>query len=125
MGFELYLICGYPFFGPGRTLAGYLFSAAPLSRFLFEYILTAMFSRVATTVARAPARVAARRLTSRAAAAVSTQGSSAGLAAAAAACAAAGIALAAVQPESSLCTAPAFKYTGEPGTVHERSFIVS
>lgn len=84
-----------------------------------------MFSRVASSVARAPARVAARRLTSRAAAAVSTQGSSAAFAAAAAgACAVAGLALAA-QPDSALCAAPVFKYTGEPGTVHERSFIVS
>lgn len=86
-----------------------------------------MFSRVASTVARAPARVAARRFTSRAAAAVAAQGSSSAstfAAAAAGACAVAGLALA-VQPDSALCAAPAFKYTGEPGTVHERSFIVS
>lgn len=91
------------------------------------YISRSMFSRVASTVARAPARVAARRFTSRAAAAVSAQGSSSSstfAAAAAGACAVAGLALA-VQPDSALCAAPAFKYTGEPGTVHERSFIVS
>lgn len=29
------------------------------------------------------------------------------------------------QQETALCAAPAFKYTGEPGTAHERSFIVS
>eukprot|EP00903_Cladosiphon_okamuranus_P014073 g13080.t1 len=84
-----------------------------------------MFSRVASTVARAPARVAARRFTSRAAAAVAAQGSSSAstfAAAAAGACAVASLALS-VQPDSALCAAPAFKYTGEPGTAHERSFI--
>ncbi|CAM9996504.1 unnamed protein product [Scytosiphon promiscuus] len=87
-----------------------------------------MFSRVASTVARAPARAAAvRRLSSRAASAVCArqQGTAAfgAAAAAAGALAVAGLTLAGEPQPEALCAAPTFKYTGEPGTVHERSFI--
>lgn len=89
-----------------------------------------MFSRVASTVARAPARVAAvRRLSSRAASSVCARQQGpvafgAAAAAAAGALAVAGLALTSEKQEA-LCAAPTFKYTGEPGTAHERSFIVS
>lgn len=94
-----------------------------------------MFSRVASTVARAaPARAAAtaRRVSSRAGASAALSGfSAAGTAGVLAVTAAAGLAAIAgsetrQQQESALCAAagPA-KYTGEPGTAYERSFIVS
>ncbi len=96
--------------------------------FVAKQLESRMFSRVASTVARAPVRAAARRLSSRSAqAAVSAQGSSAafGLAAAGALAVAAG-AIAYERPSAAvLCDHASFKYTGIPGTDHERSFIVS
>ncbi|CAN0151911.1 unnamed protein product, partial [Ectocarpus fasciculatus] len=92
-----------------------------------------MFSRMGHVARRASARVVAaptaqvstaRRVVSRGAGFGSMSGvSAAGVLAIAAA---AGVALASErqqQQEAALCAAPAFKYTGVPGTAHERSFI--
>ena len=105
-------------------------SRSDLHSSLHIYIVS-MFSRVASKAARAPVRAAARRLSHRSAAAVSAQGSSSsafGLAAAGALAVAAGAAAIASErrPGSVLCDhGGKVKYTGEPGTCHERSFIVS
>ncbi|CAB1099804.1 unnamed protein product [Ectocarpus sp. CCAP 1310/34] len=92
-----------------------------------------MFSRMGHVARRASARVvsmpaaqastaAARGVVSRGAA-LSGGASAAGVLAVAAAGAVALASERQQQQETALCAAPTFKYTGEPGTAHERSFI--
>ena len=88
-----------------------------------------MFSRLANAAARGPVRAfAARRLSSSAAAAVTSQASASAFRLGAGALAVgAGLLVATKNEESSpaVCAAASFPYTGAPGTVNERSFIVS
>lgn len=94
---------------------------------------TTMFSRVArSTVARAAtasraAAASARGVSSRAAVSSGFSGGVLAVTAAAGLAAIAGIERQQQQESSALCAAAAgpAKYTGEPGTAYERSFIVS